>query len=59
VSAIEFRAVRCPRCRTVAGEIATGFARFKCPGCKKRVWAGCDGVQVRVLMADAPAARVG
>ena len=57
---LTFRAVRCPVCalrgeRTVVMEIATGLSRGKCPACKRRVWASCDGHELRVGMVDAPA----
>lgn len=39
-------------------EIATGLARGKCPVCKRRVWAHCNGREVRVGMVDAPQPRL-
>lgn len=57
---IEFRAVRCPACREhpVVMEIATGMARGKCRTCKRRVWALCDGREVRIGLVDSPQQRV-
>ena len=57
---LRFHAVLCPvcasrGCQTVVMEIATGLARGKCPVCKRRVWASCDGHEVRTGMVDSPA----
>ena len=55
---IDFRAVRCPACDVVVMEIATGLARGKCSGCKRRVWAMSNGSEVRIGMVDAPKVRL-
>ncbi|MGE0227757.1 MAG: hypothetical protein AB7I38_10960 [Dehalococcoidia bacterium] len=60
---LDFHVVRCPACaergeRPVVMEIATGLARGKCPACKRRVWAHCDGREVRVGMVDVPLPRL-
>lgn len=46
-----FAPVACPRCeRPKVGELYSGVARFKCPGCKALVMAGRDkGGEVRIL----------
>lgn len=63
---MEFQAVRCPECEArgvrpvpVVLEIATGMSRGKCPKCGRRVWALCDGREVRIGMVDVPRSKVG
>jgi Zn finger protein HypA/HybF involved in hydrogenase expression len=58
MSELAFHVVRCPRCGAVVMEIATGLARGKCPGCKRRVWAMADGKRLRLGIVDAPRARL-
>lgn len=55
---MEFQPVRCPSCAAVVLEIATGMSRGKCPGCKRRVWALCNGREVRIGLVDKPRERL-
>lgn len=55
---MEFQPVRCPGCSVVVMEIATGMSRGKCPRCHRRVWALCDGHEVRIGMVDRPRERL-
>lgn len=58
MTALEFRAVRCPGDGAVVMEVATGLSRGKCPKCRRRVWAMANGHEVRVGMVDTPAVRL-
>lgn len=55
---VRFHVVRCPADQAVVLEIMVGASRGKCPVCKRRVWAMCDGEEVTVGMVDMAPKRV-